>query len=155
MFGNGKPSNGKTSESLSSTLNTIARGTEISGEIQSEGIIRIDGVVKGTVTSKAKIAVGKTGQVIGDIFCGEADIEGKVDGSVNADQKITIRSNGNVTGDIQTDKLSVEAGALFNGTCQMGMSDAGSKAAPKAEAKHEQSKQQSEGQQPTLQKEAV
>lgn len=154
MFGNGKPSNGKPNESLSSNLNTVARGTEVSGEIKSEGIIRIDGVVKGTVTSKAKIAVGKTGQVIGDIFCEEADIEGKVEGSVNADQKITIRRNGNVTGDIQTDKLSVEAGALFNGTCQMGMSKAGSRPAPKAESKHEQSSKESAGQ-PTLQKEAI
>lgn len=121
MFGNGKTTDSqKQSEVMSGALNTISQGTVIQGEINSEGIIRIDGTVKGTVRTKSKLAVGKSGKIDGDIHCSEADIEGKVIGSVNVGQKLTIRSNGNVDGDIITDKLVVEPGAMFNGSCTMG-----------------------------------
>jgi cytoskeletal protein CcmA (bactofilin family) len=120
MFGNEKGSGKGKPEALSATLNTISKGTTITGQIESAGIIRIDGTVKGTVKTKAKIAVGKSGCVEGDIVCTEADIEGKIDGTLLVEEKLTIRSNGNVSGDITTGKLVVEPGAVFNGNCNMG-----------------------------------
>jgi cytoskeletal protein CcmA (bactofilin family) len=121
MFGNDKKSaGGRKPEALSANLNTIAKGTVINGQIESAGIIRIDGTVKGTVKTRAKIAVGRSGHVEGDIYCDEADIEGRIDGTLSVDQKLTIRSHGKVTGDIRTGKLVVEPGAEFNGNCRMG-----------------------------------
>jgi cytoskeletal protein CcmA (bactofilin family) len=146
MLGSKKDGSSKQGrEAISSALNTIAKGTVITGEIESDGIIRIDGTIKGTVRSKSKIAVGKTGLVEGDIFCNEADIEGKVVGGVHVEQRLTIRSNGQVSGDIITDKLVVEAGAVFNGSCKMG-----------AEAvKHDRAGKLESSSNPSLQKEAV
>lgn len=121
MLGNRNKQNAdKGSSALSSELNTIAKGTVITGEIISEGILRIDGTVNGTVKTNSKIAVGKTGVIDGDIHCDEADIEGKVIGSVNVDKQLTIRTHGNVSGDINTGTMIVEAGAVFNGSCSMG-----------------------------------
>jgi cytoskeletal protein CcmA (bactofilin family) len=124
MFGNDKKSNGGKPESLSANLNTIAKGTVIRGEIESQGIIRIDGAVHGTVRTAAKIAVGRSGSIEGDMFCAEADIEGRIQGTLKVEDKLTIRSKGTVTGDIHTGKLVVEPGAEFNGNCRMGASAA-------------------------------
>ena len=63
---------------VSSSLNTIGAGTSIEGQIKCDGDIRIDGNVKGTVTSKAKIVVGPTGVIEGDLICENADVSGKV-----------------------------------------------------------------------------
>lgn len=121
MFGNDRKSVGiGRPELLTASLNTVAKGTVITGDIQSEGILRIDGTVKGMVRTKAKIAVGKAGLIEGDIFCEEADVEGQVTGAVQAGHKLTIRSHGRVYGDINTGKLVVEPGASFNGSCSMG-----------------------------------
>lgn len=121
MFGNDKKSNGsRKPEALSANLNTIAKGTVIRGEVESQGILRIDGTVFGTVRTTAKIAVGRSGSIEGDIYCAEADIEGKIQGTLKVDDKLTIRSKGVVAGDIQTGKLVVEPGAEFNGNCRMG-----------------------------------
>jgi cytoskeletal protein CcmA (bactofilin family) len=120
MFGSSKSTGKVRPEILSASLNTIAKGTVVTGDIQSEGIIRIDGTVKGKIRSKAKIAVGKSGHIEGEIWCDEADVEGQVTGKVHVVNRLTIRSQGKVNGDIQTGKLVVEPGAQFNGTCSMG-----------------------------------
>ncbi len=121
MFGNDKKSgSSRKPEALSANLNTIAKGTVIRGEIESAGIIRIDGTVHGTVRTAAKIAVGRSGVIEGDLYCSEADIEGQIEGTLQVEDKLTIRSKGSVHGDIQTGKLVVEPGAEFNGNCRMG-----------------------------------
>ena len=71
-----------TNGNSSSIVNIIGTGTSISGEVFCDGDIRIDGMVKGTITSKAKIVIGNTGSVDGDIICENADISGKIFGSV-------------------------------------------------------------------------
>ncbi len=141
MFGNKNKSKSMgRPEVLTANLNTIAKGTEITGDIHSEGIIRIDGVVRGKIRSKAKIAVGKSGLIEGELYCEEADIEGQVKGSVQVSGKLTIRSHGRVEGEINTVRLIVESGAQFSGTCSMGAQSS----MPNVERKG-----------PTLQKEAV
>lgn len=135
-------------ELLSASLNTIAKGTSITGDISSEGIIRIDGMLKGKVRTKAKIAIGKSGQVEGDIHCDEADIEGQITGTVTVHSRLTIRSHGRVNGDIQTGRLIVEPGAVFNGSCQMGSQE-------KMAQTDRHADRTTDRQGPSLQKEAV
>ena len=104
-------------------VNIIGTGTQIEGEIKSENDIRVDGKVKGTVTSKSKIAVGSTGIVDGDLICDNADISGKVFGKVEVSDMLYLKSTGYLEGDIVTGKLVVEAGARFTGSCKMGVKE--------------------------------
>ncbi len=104
-------------------LNTIGSGTRIEGSIQCDGDIRIDGTVKGTVTSKAKIVVGITGSIEGDLICENADISGKIFGSIEVNELLFMKSTSYLEGDITTTKFVVEAGAKFNGNCRMGVKE--------------------------------
>ena len=61
----------------SPVINLIGQGTSIKGDIRSEGDLRIDGKVTGTIRSKAKIVIGNTGIIDGDVNCQNADISGK------------------------------------------------------------------------------
>jgi cytoskeletal protein CcmA (bactofilin family) len=65
-------------ESPASSTTIIGAGTTIIGNIQSNGDIRIDGILKGNLSSKAKILIGAEGAVEGDIDGKQADVLGKL-----------------------------------------------------------------------------
>lgn len=104
----------------SSTVNIIGAGTVIEGEIKSNGDLRIDGRIVGAVISKAKVVVGSTGIVEGDVNCQNADISGVVKGKTTVNETLFLKSTAKVNGDIITGKLVVEVGANFTGNCNMG-----------------------------------
>ena len=102
------------------SINIIGAGTVIEGEIKSNGDIRIDGTIRGSVTSKAKVVVGSTGTIEGDVFCQNADISGVIKGKTTVMEMLFLKSPARINGDIQTGKLVVEVGASFTGNCSMG-----------------------------------
>ena len=125
MFGNkeaaaNQPTVGKTSSPAPSGANILVKGTSVEGKIISEGDIRIDGVLHGSLDCKAKVVIGTTGVVDGDIICQNALIEGKFDGKLIVKEMLSLRGTAQVTGEVTTQKLVVEAGALFNVSCKMG-----------------------------------
>lgn len=100
-------------------LNMIGAGTNIKGDIESNGIVRVDGSIEGKITSQSKVAIGETGKVIGDIIAQNADISGEVRGTVNVKEILYLKSSARIIGDITTNKIVIEAGAEFNGACKM------------------------------------
>lgn len=109
----------KNSATDHTSINLIGAGTTIKGEVDSSGDIRIDGKLIGPVKSKGKIIVGDTGVVEGEIYCQNADIFGKVDAKIKVDELLSLKSTAKLTGEISSDKLSIEPGAVFTGTCTM------------------------------------
>jgi cytoskeletal protein CcmA (bactofilin family) len=101
-------------------VNLIGAGTKIKGNIQSEGDIRIDGTLIGTITSKGKVVVGSTGTVEGEITCENADISGTIKVKISVSNILLLKPTAKLTGDIVTSKLAIESGATFSGSCSMG-----------------------------------
>jgi cytoskeletal protein CcmA (bactofilin family) len=119
MFNKNDSINGKSSEGGSS-INLIGAGTVVEGDIKSSGDIRIDGTVYGSIFTKARVVVGSTGVIEGNINSVNADISGNVKGKTNVSELLFLKSSAKVTGDIVTGKLVVEVGATFTGSCNMG-----------------------------------
>lgn len=111
---------GRNNESDGNSVNLIGAGTKIKGNIQSEGDIRIDGTLIGTITSKGKVVVGSTGTVEGEITCENADISGTVKVKISVSNILLLKPTAKLTGDIVTSKLAIESGATFSGSCSMG-----------------------------------
>lgn len=101
-------------------LNRIVEGTAISGDIVSDSNIRIDGKLKGTVSTKGRLVIGKNGFIEGEVVCNDADIEGELKGTIKANGLLSLKSTSKLEGDILTGKLSIEPGASFSGSCSMG-----------------------------------
>ncbi len=99
--------------------NIVAFGTVINGDIESDGDFRIEGILTGTVKAKGKIVVGETGKIDGQIYCHNADICGKVKGKMEVSELTLLKATSNFEGEITTNKLSIEPGALFTGSCLM------------------------------------
>ena len=104
----------------SQARNVIGNGTTFKGDIESNGDIRIDGKLLGSVKSNGKVSVGPTGIIEGDIFCKQADIAGNVKGNVKTEELTALKSTSVVEIDLATKQLLIEVGAQFTGKCVMG-----------------------------------
>ncbi len=102
-----------------SNLNIINAGTTITGDLNSEGDMRIDGNVKGYISSKARLVLGATSKVDGDIKAQNLEISGEVNGNIIVNELLTVKASAKINGDILSNKLIIEAGAEFNGKCSM------------------------------------
>jgi cytoskeletal protein CcmA (bactofilin family) len=100
-------------------LNSLVKGTIVEGSVTTESDIRIDGTIKGVLVCKAKVIIGVSGFVDGDVKCQNAVIEGKFTGKLRVEDTLSVKETAEVTGDIQTGKLLVQTGAIFNVTCNM------------------------------------
>jgi cytoskeletal protein CcmA (bactofilin family) len=101
-------------------LNRIVEGTSIQGEISAESNLRIDGLVKGHVSTKGRLVVGVNGKIEGEIICQNADIEGEILGTIQVAELLSLKSTAKLNGEMITNKLHIEPGAEFSGTCKMG-----------------------------------
>ena len=110
----------RVAEEISNSSNVIGKGTVLEGNIETFGNIRIEGKVRGHITSKSKVAFGNGSHVDGNITAQNADIEGEVRGKIEISEMLILKATASVHGDIITGKLVVEPGASFNGTCKMG-----------------------------------
>src|SRR5690349_6731694 len=114
-------SNEKTNGSSGATL--ISAGTTVKGDLNSNHDLRIDGTIIGNVSSTAKIVIGASGSVEGDISGNQADIVGKVSGNIKTKDLLQLRGDCVVNGNVYAGKLQVEPTAVFNGQCHMGSSE--------------------------------
>lgn len=110
----------KHSGSESSAINLIGSGTAINGDIQSSGDVRIDGTLTGNITLNGRLVIGPNGKIEGNVICQNADISGEIKGKVQIAEMLSLKATAKILGDIATGKISIEPGAIFTGTCNMG-----------------------------------
>lgn len=108
-----------SSQAYSNSATLISSGTILKGDVKSENDLRIDGTIHGNIHCTAKIIVGPTGFVEGNIEGLNADITGKVDGNVSVKELLQLKAQGNISGNIIAAKLQIDPTAVFNGKCQM------------------------------------
>jgi cytoskeletal protein CcmA (bactofilin family) len=108
----------KTNGGNGTTL--ISAGTTLKGDLSSNSDLRIDGTIYGNVSSSAKIVIGASGNVEGDISGNQADVVGKVTGNIKTKDLLQLRGDCVVNGNVYAGKLQVEPTATFNGQCHMG-----------------------------------
>jgi cytoskeletal protein CcmA (bactofilin family) len=118
MFSNNNEPNKKTQ--MTEAINTIGAGTIVTGDVQSKGDIRVDGSLKGSLNTSGKVVLGKEGVIEGDVLCNSADISGTIKAKITVSQLLSLKTTAKLNGDIITNKLSIEPGASFSGSCSMG-----------------------------------
>ena len=110
----------KNTETDTPCINIIGQSTEIQGDIATMGDMRIDGKLRGNISSNQKLVVGQSGVIEGNITCKDCDISGRVIGNISVEELLTLQSTADVAGDVHTRKLVIELDAQYSGTCRMG-----------------------------------
>jgi len=116
--------NGSTGEGA---LSIIAAGMTVSGDIESSGVVKVEGRVDGSIRSARQVLVGRQGTVKGDIDTREAVIGGNVEGMITASERVEIQATASVQGDIVTRTIVVAEGGRINGTVKMEEGRAGTR----------------------------
>jgi cytoskeletal protein CcmA (bactofilin family) len=100
-------------------LSIIAYGMKVHGDIDTSGVIKVEGTIEGTIRGARQVLVGRQGEVKGDVNAKEVVIGGKVDGTVHASERVEIQGTSSVNGDIYTKSIVVLEGGKINGTVRM------------------------------------
>ncbi|MBP2642354.1 MAG: hypothetical protein H6Q67_241 [Firmicutes bacterium] len=117
MFGKKGPGNSGFSGEMMETV--IGKDTKITGNIEANGTIRIDGQVDGEIITKGDVIIGETGVVKAKVKAHGATVAGSMYGNAEITEKFEISPTGKMHGDIKTGTLSIGEGAIFKGACEM------------------------------------
>jgi cytoskeletal protein CcmA (bactofilin family) len=112
------------------SLSIIAKDLTVTGDLQTEGVVKIEGKVKGIIRASTQALVAPGALVQGDIHTAEAVIGGRVEGNVHATDRVEVQATAEVLGDVFTRRIVVLEGGSVNGSIKMG-SAKDPKAAPK------------------------
>ena len=107
------------------TISLIGPGMNIAGACETEGSIRIEGSITGSVRAGKAVVVGENAWVKGDISTQDAVLSGKVTGTIVAGSRLEIKATSRIEGDVHARRLQLEEGAVLNGTVNMGSASKG------------------------------
>ncbi|MFI8416540.1 bactofilin family protein [Serratia sp. NPDC078593] len=96
----------------------ISQGAQLSGTIEGQGNIIVEGKIEGNLTCSHQVRIEPTGHVNGEIRAQHIMINGSVEGRCYSDT-LTIQPKGHMRGDIFTDEFSIEKGGVFVGQSQL------------------------------------
>ena len=120
---------------LGDVVSIIGPGMKVVGDCTSDGTIRVEGRVDGSVAAAKSVVIGKDGMVKGDISTQDAIIAGKVSGSVSAESRIELQATCRVQGDIRSRRVKLDEGGQVDGQLHMGASGSSAAAKPAAAAR--------------------
>jgi cytoskeletal protein CcmA (bactofilin family) len=100
----------------------IAEDVEIQGDLCFAGGIRIDGSVKGHVssspdngTTRTLLVLSDKGRIEGTVRCGDAVINGLVVGDLDIAHFLELQSSARIVGTIRYQHLQMDVGATVQG----------------------------------------
>ena len=113
-------------------MSIIAAGMTVTGDIDSAGVVKVEGRVEGSVRTARQVLIGRQGEVKGDIETREAVIGGRVEGTITASERVDVQATASVNGDIHTKSIVVQEGGKINGSVKMSDAAATRSIEPKA-----------------------
>lgn len=93
----------------------IGLESDVEGNINSNGIIKIDGLFTGDIFTSKDVIIGETGFVKGNIKANNVNLSGKVEGNIVSFELLQIEPTGKLTGDIEVKNIAMLEGAIFKG----------------------------------------
>jgi cytoskeletal protein CcmA (bactofilin family) len=97
----------------------IASDMTVIGDLETEGVVRIEGRVRGTVRVGSQVLVAPGAVIEGDLHTHEAVIAGQVSGAIHARERVELQASAMVAGDILTPRISIIEGAKVTGEVKM------------------------------------
>jgi cytoskeletal protein CcmA (bactofilin family) len=102
------------------SISIVATGMRIVGELATDGVLKVEGTIVGSIRADREVLVARGGVIEGDVYTRQAIVGGRVAGSIYADERVEVQENSMVQGDIVTKRLIVNEGGEVNGNVQMG-----------------------------------
>ncbi len=111
---------GSSGAAPETVISIIGPGMKVIGDCETDGTIRVEGSVEGSIRAGKAVVIGKDGHVNGSISTQDAVISGRVDGTLIAESRLELQSTCRIEGEVRARRMQLEEGAILNGTVQMG-----------------------------------
>lgn len=120
----------------------MGKDVEIIGNIRFQGSGRLDGKVEGKINVEGTLILGEGAMISSEIEGDAIIVGGTVKGKILGRKKVQLLKTSKVDCDITTPSLVIEEGAQFNGSANMGASNATKKAPAAIPISTEENKRQ-------------
>lgn len=97
-------------------LTYLSQKTEFEGVLHAEGMLRVDGIIHGTVEVQGDLEISATGLVEGpEVRADNIIVQGVLKARVRAEGKLTLSRTARLEGDVVAGSLEIESGAYYTG----------------------------------------
>lgn len=114
---------GEAAEASGDVVSIIGQGMRVEGDCATEGTLRVEGRVEGSVQADKAVVIGTDGVVVGDIRTQDAVVAGRIEGSIVAESRLELQAGSRVEGDIRSRRVKLEEGGVVDGKIEMGRKD--------------------------------
>lgn len=95
-------------------------GASFEGKLCFSGTVRVDGHLRGEISSDGTLVVGETGVVEASLQLAGLIVHGTVSGDVRAEERVEVGATGEMEGNLETPSLKVEEGARVSAKVAVG-----------------------------------
>lgn len=103
------------------TETVIAPSVRVEGDFVSEGNVRIEGAVTGSVRTARDLIVGENAKITADVEARNGTIAGELHGNLRIYDRLELAATARIHGDIQAKVLAVAPGAMMRGQMVIGL----------------------------------
>ena len=107
----------------------------VRGDIETDGTLRVDGRLDGSIRRADIVVIGNGATVVGDISAREVIVGGSVQGNVKASVRIELQPTAVVTGDIDAGAIMIQEGCVVQGRLTVTSSPTAKERPAKAKAR--------------------
>lgn len=100
----------------SSDISVISASLRVTGDLESDAEIQLDGRVEGNVRGKV-VTIGEGANITGSVYGETVNVAGTINGTIEA-RTVMVSKTAHSTGDIIHESLQIEAGAYVDGHCR-------------------------------------
>lgn len=115
------PKSGQARLMRSKSVSVIGPTLVFKGELSADEDLIIEGQIEGTIAHHKKhLTVGEQGRVMADIHASSVIVLGQVVGDIHSETIVSLTKSSDVKGNIYCARISMEDGARFEGSIDMG-----------------------------------
>jgi len=93
----------------------LAAQLTVRADIETNGTLRVDGRLEGSIRNADVVVLGAGASVVGDISAREVIVGGTVHGNVTAAMRVELQPSAVVTGDIEAGAIMIHEGGSVQG----------------------------------------
>ena len=110
----------KKDKKMDAVSTFLGHGAAFEGTLEFKGTVRLDGKLKGKITSAGgTVIIGDKAVIEAEICVDTVIVKGHVNGSIDVRKRFEAYPPAHITGEIRSPVISIDPGVMFNGTCTM------------------------------------
>jgi cytoskeletal protein CcmA (bactofilin family) len=98
---------------------TIGPTANITGDLECDGIVKIDGIYQGSIKTVSNVIISEKGRVDAHIEAQNVSVSGQAKGSIVAKGRLEILSTGRVWADVTVSSFLLDDGGKLHGGLKM------------------------------------